>query len=108
MNDNNKDNLIKNIKDYLKNKENTTDEVVNQLIKPYYNHSDIANEFEYWIREKKFIEENPVCESGYTAEKLYEEYSNVLDIQGIFSLLITLRENPDKALNWIKEGFPRK
>lgn len=96
------------IRDYLSKKENTTDVVIKQLVKPYYNHPDIANEFEYWIRKKQFIEKNPITESGYTAKRLYDEHNDVLDIQGIYSLLITLRENPDKAIKWMKEGFPRK
>lgn len=96
------------IRDYLSKKENTTDVVVKQLVKPYYNHPDIANEFEYWIRKNQFVDENPITECGYTAKKLYEEYGDVLDISGIFSLLITLRDDPDKAIKWIKEGFPRK
>lgn len=96
------------IRDYLSKKDNINDVVVKQLVKPYYNHPDIANEFEYWIRKKEFIEENPVTEHGYTAKKLYEKYNNILDISGIFSLLITLREDSAKALKWIEEGFPRK
>lgn len=96
------------IRDYLSKNENITDEVVKQLVKPYYEHPDIANEFEYWIRKKQFVEENPIIECGYTAERLYEEYKDILDIQGIFSLMITLKDDSEKALRWINEGFPRK
>ena len=99
---------VEKIKKYLSEKESATDVVVKRLVERYHDHPDIANEFEYWIRKKQFIEENPVTESGYTAKRLYEEYGNILEIQGVFSLLITLREEPDKALNYIKEGFPRK
>lgn len=99
---------VEKIKKYLSEKESTTDVVVKRLVERYHDHPDIANEFEYWIRKKQFIEENPVTESGYTAKRLYEEYGNILEIQGVFSLLITLREEPDKALNYIKKGFPRK
>lgn len=96
------------IRDYLSKKESTTDVVIKQLVKPYYNHPDIANEFEYWIRKKTVYRRKSHNKSGYTAKKIYEEHNDVLDIQGIFSLLITLREDPDKAIKWIKEGFPRK
>lgn len=95
------------IRNYLKSKE-LTDVVISNLTKPYYNHPDIANEFEYYIRTSNFIEENPITESGYTAKRLYEEHKDKLDISGVFAMLRTLRENPEEGLKTIANNFPRK
>lgn len=98
---------VNKIKEYLKTK-NVTDQVVKVLSKPYYKHLDIAKEFEFWIRTSTFVENNPVIESGYTAKRLYEEHKDKLDIPGVFSMLVTLREKPEKGLKLIAENFPRK
>lgn len=95
------------IKNYLKSK-GLTDIVIGTLTKPYYNHPDIANEFEYYIRTSNFVKDNPIIESGYTAEKLYEEHKDKLDIPGVFAMLRTLRENPEQGLKMIADNFPKK
>jgi len=95
------------IRNYLKSKD-LSDEVISNLSKPYYNHPDIANEFEYYIRTSNFVEENPITESGYTAKRLYEEHKDKLDISGVFAMLRTLRENPEKGLKTIADNFPQK
>lgn len=96
------------IRKYLSKLEGTTDVVVEKLVKPYYGHPDIANEFEYWIRTKTFVSNNPITEQGYTAQRIYNEFGDRLQASGIFSLLITLRTNPEKGLNYIKTNFPIK
>jgi len=95
------------IRTYLKTK-GLSDVVVSNLIKKYYNHPDIAEEFEYYIRTSKFVEEKPIMESGYTAKRLYEDYRDKLDISGAFSMLITLRENPERGLKIIADNFSTK
>lgn len=95
------------IKEYL-NEKGLSDVVIKQLTKNYYDNPDIANEFEFWIRTKKFIENNPVIESGYTAKKLFDEFNDKLNISGIFSMLITLRNHPEKGLKYIDDNFSTK
>ena len=70
-------------------------------------HKDIAAEFEYWIRNGKYVHDSPVEIEGYTAEKIAREISN-LDGEGTFIMLIELREDPQKALNKLKNGFKQK
>lgn len=70
-------------------------------------HSDIATELEYWITEKKYKESDCVVVEGYTAKKL-AKVSQYLDGEGAFMLLIELRENPQKALAKIENGFELK
>lgn len=96
------------IKKYFTMKENQTDVVANQLTKKYYDYPDIANEFEYWIRTQKFVEKNPITEQGYTAQKLYDQFHDVLDVPGVFAELITLRTDPEKGLEYIKNNFSTK
>lgn len=67
---------------------------------------DIAQEFEYWITNKKF-KSGGIEEQGYTAERL-ASISEYLNGEGAFALLVELRENPDKALKRIKGGFKKK
>ena len=96
------------IRDYLLKEKKVTEEVTKQLVKPYYDNPEIANEFAYWLRKREFIGENPVTIHGYTAEILYDKYKEQLDIAGVFSLLISLKGDYEKAIKWINEGFPQK
>lgn len=98
------------IKDYLKSL-NLTEPVINQLLKTFINNPDIVNEYENWLKTKEFVINNPITEQGYTAKMIYEKWvveDSILDINGVFSLLVTLRENPENGLKYIIEGFPKK
>lgn len=68
--------------------------------------SDICDEFEYWILNKEY-KQNGVVVNGYSAQKL-ADLSRFLDGEGAFMLLIELRENPEKALKQIQQGFRLK
>lgn len=70
-------------------------------------HPDIAAELEYWITEKQYKEGNCIVVEGYSAKKL-SELPVYLDGEGAFMLLIELRENPQNALEKIKNGFKMK
>ncbi len=67
-------------------------------------HPDIAEEFAHWIRTKEYRTENCVSVEKYTAQKI-AKLSELMDGEGAFSLLVQLRENPQKALRRIEEGF---
>lgn len=77
-----------------------------QKLSQFEKHPDIAQEFEYWIEHRQFKSAG-VEVKGYTAEKL-AALSEYLDGEGSFSVLVELRENPDKALRRIKRGFKKK
>ncbi len=78
--------------------------MINKKVASFEKNPDIAKEFEHWILTKEYIIEGCVSVENYTAEKI-SELSEYIDGEGAFSLLIQLRENPQKALNRIKEGF---
>lgn len=77
--------------------------LISHKLKCFANHSDIKAEFEYWLENQKYTS---ACVSvdGYTAKELAEKYP-VLDGEGVFSLLIQLRDNPEKAYKRIARGF---
>jgi len=79
--------------------------VADLLANDFINHPDIAEEYEYWLRTKSFKSNNPICENGYTAQMLYQKFGMQLDINGIFSLLLELRTNPEEALNKVNNGI---
>jgi len=80
--------------------------LLKQKIAKLENHSDIAEEFEYWIKNKDYKADGISIE-GYTAQRLAEE-SQYMNGEGAFMMLIELRENPKKALAQIQKGFKRK
>ena len=76
-------------------------------IELFSHNEDIAGEFEYWIKNKKYNKDNPVVVEGYTAEKLAKT-SIYLNGEGAFIMLIELRNNPERAQKRIADGFKRK
>lgn len=80
--------------------------LLNQKLRKFSRHMDIAEEFDYWIENKRYKETGCVVE-GYSAARL-AEISEYLDGEGAFVMLIELREAPKKALDRISKGFKMK
>ena len=78
--------------------------MINKKLASFEKNPDIAKEFEHWIQTKEYIIEECVTVENYTAEKI-SKLSEFMDGERAFSLLIQLRENPQKALKRIKDGF---
>lgn len=93
------------IKDFYK-KAGTIPFLLSRKTEIFERNPDIASEFEYWIINKRFKSDG-IVEQGYSAEKL-ASISEYLNGEGAFSLLVELRENPDRALKRIKGGFKKK
>ncbi len=68
---------------------------------------DIQAEFETWIESKTFKEKACVEVAGYSAKSI-AEISRFVNGEGAFMLLIELRENREKALKRIADGFRMK
>ena len=64
-------------------------------------------EFIYWLDNREYNSPNAVKIEGFTAEQI-AIIEPTLDASGVYSLLVTLRDNKDKALKYINNGFPRK
>lgn len=80
--------------------------LLKQKIDKFNRHGDIAKEFEYWIEHKSYLKDGCIV-NGYSAAKL-AELSEYLNGEGSFIMLIELREEPEKAVKRIQEGFKRK
>ena len=81
--------------------------LLDQKLKKFDRNKDIAKEFESWIKSGKYRTIGAVSEEGYTAKKL-AGMSKYLNGEGAFMMLIELRENPEKALAQIQDGFKLK
>ena len=81
--------------------------ILDQKIKMFDKHKDIAAEFEKWITTQKYVIDDAVTVEGYTAKRLAET-SDYLNGEGAFVILVELRENPKKALEQIAKGVKRK
>lgn len=77
--------------------------ILKQKMKKFSRNPDIQEEFEYWIKNRKFTPKATEI-NGYTAEML-AALSEYLRGEGAFLLMIELREHPEKALNRIQKGF---
>lgn len=81
--------------------------LLDQKLKKFDRNEDVAKEFDEWIKTGKYKAVGAVSEGGYTAKKL-AGMSKYLSGEGAFMMLIELRENPEKALAQIEEGFKLK
>lgn len=90
------------IKNYLISAGLDEDFVERKIIQ-YSKHQDIADEFSSWITSGQYKEDGIQVE-GYTAKQL-SELSEYLIGEGSFSMLIMLREKPEKAKKKIQDGF---
>ena len=97
--------IIKYLKEELKESDQRVEENYSKIEKQ----PDILNEFENWIKERRYPEENngAVVVNGYSAKKL-SEIAKFLEPIGVYNFLVDLRERPEEALEDIKKGFPRK
>jgi len=94
------------IKQYLE-KAGVTGFLLEKKLKSFKEHDDIGNEFSDWILNGEYAVEREVRVEGYSAKDL-AGMSKYLNGEGAFSLLILLRENPQKGLRLIREGFKLK
>ncbi len=98
--------MSKIIMDFYK-QHNSPDFLLNQKVAIFERNADIAAEFEYWILNKAFKTEDAVEIEGYTAKRLAETFE-YLNGDGAFLMLVDLKENPDRALAQLSEGFKIK
>lgn len=77
--------------------------LLKQKLEKFSRNPDLQKEFAYWIEHRAFMADSVVIH-GYTAEKL-AALSEYLNGEGAFMLMIELRENPNKALKRISDGF---
>lgn len=79
--------------------------LLEEKIQKLNNNSDILEEFEFWIQNRKYADMIKV--EGYSASEV-ASLSPYLEGEGAFMLLIELRENPENAKKRIRNGFKIK
>ena len=75
-----------------------------EMIDKIKKYNDIYDEFCYWLEKRDYDINNPVVIDGYTAKQIHELNPKFEGI-GVYNFLITLRENPQRAKEYIKSGF---
>jgi len=95
------------IMDYLLKEKQMTEVVAARTEKKVSKYDDIRKEFEYWINNKTYNTDNPLAVGGYTARDIYN-LAPFMDGLGVFNFMVTLREDPVKAKEYIDGGFKRK
>ena len=92
---------------YFTSEKGVTEVVAKVLSKTLTKYKDIESEFIYWIDNRNFKALNALEIDGYSAQKI-SEIAPSLDAAGVYNFMVTLRDAPEKAQVYIKNGFPRK
>jgi hypothetical protein len=95
------------ISEYLQKEKKMTEVVAARTEKKVSKYEDIRKEFEFWIKKKTYNTDNPLVVGSYTAQDIYN-LAPFMDGLGVFSFMVTLREDPAKAKEYIDGGFKRK
>lgn len=67
-------------------------------------YKDIEEEFIYWINNNSYNENNPVVVEGYNAQRV-ATINPMLSGEAVYSILISLREKPEKTKRDLENGF---
>lgn len=90
---------------YLVGEKHETEVVAKILAKTLKKYEDIQNGFLNWLDTREYSD-MPVI-SGYSAKKIHDMQPD-LDAAGVYQFMVTLRDNPQKAEEYIKSNFARK
>jgi uncharacterized membrane protein len=93
--------------DYLLKEKQMTEIVAARAEKKVSKYEDIRKEFESWIKNKTYSTDNPLAVDGYTAQDI-SSLAPFMDGLGVFNFMVTLRDDPAKAKEYIESGFKRK
>ncbi|SEM23192.1 hypothetical protein SAMN04487770_12958 [Butyrivibrio sp. ob235] len=90
---------------YFTEEKKETPVVARILEKPLVKYEDIRDAFLDWLVTRDYTDTPIVRE--YTPQKIHE-LNPGLDASGVYQFLVTLRDNPDKAEEYIKNNFSTK
>ncbi|MDR1859156.1 MAG: hypothetical protein LBQ69_06760 [Treponema sp.] len=93
--------------EYLLNEKKMTEVVAVRTEKKVSKYEDIRKEFELWIKNKTYNVVNPLVIGEYTAQDIFN-LAPFMDGLGVFDFMVTLRDDPAKAKEYINSGFKRK
>ncbi len=93
------------LRSYMERVDDLDPELIEFFISRFMEHPDICLEFEKWIISQEYETENPITVEGYTAKDI-ALLADFMSGTGVYNFLITLRDDPETALCYIREGFP--
>lgn len=95
------------IMNYLLSDKKMPEDLANRTAKKITRYDDIRKEFESWIETRTYNVNNPIVIEGYTAQEIFK-LAPFMDGLGVFNFMITLRDHPRRAKEYIDNGFSRK
>ncbi|MFR6060040.1 MAG: hypothetical protein ACLUIC_05445 [Oscillospiraceae bacterium] len=95
------------IRKYLIEERKMSVVVAERTLEKLARHPDISDELKSWIANRTYETNTPVSVEGYTGADI-ARLAPFMDGVGVFTFLVSLREQPEKAKEQITMGFPRK
>lgn len=92
------------IKQYLLEEKKVSEVVANILLSNIMKHDDIFSELNHWFVTRSYEFESPLLINGYSAKSI-SELNPKFDVIGVYSFMVTLREDPQKAEEYIRDNF---
>lgn len=92
--------------EYLTETLHQTDRAAKRNYEKLTKYTDIREEFEIWIDSNEFPKDG-ISINGYNALAI-SELAPFMNGVGVYNFLVTLRDNPEFAMQTILDGFPRK
>lgn len=97
-----------NIKEkYLLEEKKISPKILPVLMRKIEEYQDISDEFDLWLVERKYHNDNCVVVEGYSAYTISERAPK-LDPFGVYCFLASLRKDPERAKKNLEDGFPVK
>lgn len=90
---------------YLTEEKQETPVVARILEKTLVKYDDIKEGFLKWLCTREYTD-SPVV-GGYSAINIHELQPE-MDAAGVYQFLVTLRDNPEKAQEYLKSNFAKK
>ena len=92
------------IYDYLIKEKHKTPIAAQILSAKVCKYEDIKTDFLKWLKVRNYDYDAPLSVSGYTAKDIVK-MAPFMDGIGVYTFMVTLRDEPEAAEGYIKEGF---
>ena len=83
-----------------------SESIADMLVEKIMRHQDIFDEFCAWLSHRDYSKCALEIE-GYTPVAIHE-INPKFNASGVFSFMVTLKENPERAKKYIAQGFIEK